>query len=531
MKDENWKSIRGLFALNLLVALCMALGLSARPAEAAVGEVSRYIGDVNAVVGVHDPVHRLDLDFEGHSSSAVAPDGTVYVADINNYLVYGFGNDGIVEIVAGTGVAGDGPDEGVGTEMPIREPWGLDVDVNGNLYFTEGDRIRKLDEGGTMRTVGSVPSAVKVKVAADDLLYVAARDGQSTGGVWEVVLDGTYAGQPTRILSNVDSEGIALGDDGTLYVAAKIGPPGAETDAYVCAMDPAVPEVCTTIQRQSVFGSPVGPQFDELSVPVDCLIGYLPINPEHVVDLEIDSSGTLYLLHVQRGAQFKYVQHYGGYYPMVYAWKPGETETKLFGKSPLTLEECNTVVSGAEIPAGTQGTEAGLWFGPEISLGLTNDLLVHEQAIAIFGVPPTPKRTYAVDDVVAGNRLYFGTFVSKCADGVDNDRDGATDYPADIGCRDEDGIEDPKCSDGLDNDWDGFIDFDGGEWIHGAPLTDPDPQCSSAWDNRERAGKAGCGAAPVQAADDARGLMALAPLAIAMLALLGYGIVRNRRAS
>ncbi len=71
-------------------------------------------------------------------------------------------------------------------------------------------------------------------------------------------------------------------------------------------------------------------------------------------------------------------------------------------------------------------------------------------------------------------------YVSKCADGLDNDKDGLTDYPKDPGCSslsDEDEYNTPLrktiCSDGKDNDGDGKIDYPA------------DPGCSSAADNDE----------------------------------------------
>ncbi|MGI9431267.1 MAG: hypothetical protein ACR2PQ_03590, partial [Myxococcota bacterium] len=57
-----------------------------------------------------------------------------------------------------------------------------------------------------------------------------------------------------------------------------------------------------------------------------------------------------------------------------------------------------------------------------------------------------------------------------CDDGVDNDGDGLTDYPADPGCTGAWSVnEDPECSDGLDNDEDGAID-----WPADASCTGPD---------------------------------------------------------
>ncbi len=63
-----------------------------------------------------------------------------------------------------------------------------------------------------------------------------------------------------------------------------------------------------------------------------------------------------------------------------------------------------------------------------------------------------------------------------CNDGLDNDSDGQTDFPADPQCTAKgDRSETPDCGDGLDNDGDGPIDF---------PV---DPQCTAAADQTERA--------------------------------------------
>jgi hypothetical protein len=86
--------------------------------------------------------------------------------------------------------------------------------------------------------------------------------------------------------------------------------------------------------------------------------------------------------------------------------------------------------------------------------------------------------------------------VPICADGVDNDGDGAADYPADPGCRDATStVEDPRCQDGLDNDSQPGIDFDGGASVNGGiPIAAPDPQCTTAWKKKEAAATCGLGA-------------------------------------
>ncbi len=61
-----------------------------------------------------------------------------------------------------------------------------------------------------------------------------------------------------------------------------------------------------------------------------------------------------------------------------------------------------------------------------------------------------------------------------CSDGVDNDGDGLTDFGADPGCASAlSNTENPQCSDGIDNDGDGKIDWNGGP---GGGT--PDPQCA-----------------------------------------------------
>ena len=50
----------------------------------------------------------------------------------------------------------------------------------------------------------------------------------------------------------------------------------------------------------------------------------------------------------------------------------------------------------------------------------------------------------------------------QCSDGIDNDGNGQTDYPADAGCSsDSDGVEAPvaECSDGIDNNGNGLVDY------------------------------------------------------------------------
>jgi hypothetical protein len=68
-----------------------------------------------------------------------------------------------------------------------------------------------------------------------------------------------------------------------------------------------------------------------------------------------------------------------------------------------------------------------------------------------------------------------GTIAPACADGIDNDFDGATDFAEDVGCDSWDDNDEVggACQDGIDNDGDGDIDFD-------------DIGCTDGTDNDER---------------------------------------------
>ncbi|HAI98444.1 TPA: hypothetical protein DCL30_02775, partial [Candidatus Peribacteria bacterium] len=75
---------------------------------------------------------------------------------------------------------------------------------------------------------------------------------------------------------------------------------------------------------------------------------------------------------------------------------------------------------------------------------------------------------------------------SQCQDGVDNDGNGFTDYPADTGCTSKQdntesgGQVEAQCQDGIDNDGDGATDYPA------------DYSCSSATDNDETNPKSQC---------------------------------------
>jgi sugar lactone lactonase YvrE len=93
---------------------------------------------------------------------AVAADGTVYLSDTNNHLLRkitftgGDWSTGVVQTIAGTGVAGDSGDGGPAIAAQINHPLDMELGPDGKLYFadTNNNRVRRLDlVNGTIEAV------------------------------------------------------------------------------------------------------------------------------------------------------------------------------------------------------------------------------------------------------------------------------------------------------------------------------------------------------------------------------------------
>ena len=89
------------------------------------------------------------------SAVAVAPDGTVYVADSRNHRVRRIGRDGVITTVAGTGERGYNGDGIPATEASLTHPYGVTIGPDGLVYVADqaAHRIRRIEADGTITTV------------------------------------------------------------------------------------------------------------------------------------------------------------------------------------------------------------------------------------------------------------------------------------------------------------------------------------------------------------------------------------------
>jgi serine/threonine-protein kinase len=137
-------------------------------------------GDIGVTGDEGDGGPALAAQFMELAGLAVAPDGTVFVADdlANRVRVI---RDGMIDTYAGTGLADFSGDGGPATEAGLNHPTALDLDAEGNLYIADysNGAVRRVTPAGIITTVVGpdvLAAPDGVAVGADGTLYVSDRD-------------------------------------------------------------------------------------------------------------------------------------------------------------------------------------------------------------------------------------------------------------------------------------------------------------------------------------------------------------------
>lgn len=181
---------------------------------------------------------------------AVAPDGSVVIADTENHRVRRVDTEGNLTDIAGTGNYGAGGDGGPAKEASLAAPRGVAVAENGDVYVadTGNNRIRRIrwatktistvagggepadDLGdGLEATEARLRGPSAVAVAPDGAIYVADTFGHRVRMIGTDGIIGTVAGTGSGAFSGDGAQaagarlrlpqGVAVDSQGTLYVA------------------------------------------------------------------------------------------------------------------------------------------------------------------------------------------------------------------------------------------------------------------------------------------------------------------------
>ena len=176
---------------------------------------------------------------------ALAPDGTLYVADTFNHTIRKISPAGEVTTLAGS--AGQkGSADGVGAAARFYHPAGLAVDAQGSLYVADNGNqtIRKITAAGNVRTVAGTagrkgaadgtgaaasfrfPTGLAVDAIGNlyvaDFLNFTIRKISPTGEVTTLAgaeLHSGHADGPGQVARFKGPVGIAADTQGVLYVA------------------------------------------------------------------------------------------------------------------------------------------------------------------------------------------------------------------------------------------------------------------------------------------------------------------------
>lgn len=114
---------------------------------------------------------QLHQGWLGNGGLAVDSRGNLWIADSGNNRIRKVTPDGIITTVAGNGAFGYSGDGGPATQAQIT-PYSVAVDGAGNLFFSDGNRIRKVSPDGIITTVSGIASGA-ITVDSSGNLFIA----------------------------------------------------------------------------------------------------------------------------------------------------------------------------------------------------------------------------------------------------------------------------------------------------------------------------------------------------------------------
>ncbi len=97
----------------------------------------------------------------GSALIAVDISGNIYIPDVYDHRIRKVNALGMITTIAGDGTPGSGGDGGPATDAQLNQPYGVAVDVSGNVYIAdkENNRVRKVSPLGIISTFAGTGTA------------------------------------------------------------------------------------------------------------------------------------------------------------------------------------------------------------------------------------------------------------------------------------------------------------------------------------------------------------------------------------
>lgn len=265
-------------------------------------------GLVETLVGTGEPGYGGDggkatlAQVSAPKALALDGQGNLYFSDSGNFRIRRVDICGIVETIAGTGRPGSSGDGGPAIVAEIRDPSGLALDGQGNLFVADpaSNVVRVVGPDGNIRTFAGTGQAASgpdggmasttpldgptdVALASDGTVYIAEQRAGKVRAVDPVGLIRTVAGPgapdaklegPAAEVRIVDPTALLLDRDGNLYVAQL-----TSGLVSVLATDGSVRTIAGNPAGTGVSGDPA----TEVAIPAP-------------LDIDLDGGGNLYVL-------------------------------------------------------------------------------------------------------------------------------------------------------------------------------------------------------------------------------------------
>jgi len=122
-----------------------------RLVTAATGIITTFAGGTCGYSGDNGPANKASLFYS--SGIALDSQGNLYIADNLSNRVRKVDQTGMITTVAGNGDSFWEADGVAATATGLDSPVGVKFDSKGNMYISEGNRVRKVDTSGTIHTI------------------------------------------------------------------------------------------------------------------------------------------------------------------------------------------------------------------------------------------------------------------------------------------------------------------------------------------------------------------------------------------